>query len=100
MINVIVARTADKDNEVYQKVVAAYQTPKVQKTIEETYKGAFICAWEGADATSNTNTDEVTTDEAATTDETTATDAVDATVAPTELSNTDEASTDETTSAE
>ena len=100
LINVIVARTADKDNEVYQKVVAAYQTPEVQKTIEETYKGAFICAWEGADATSNTNTDEVTTDEAATTDETTATDAVDATVAPTELSNTDEASTDETTSAE
>lgn len=45
LINVIAARTEDKDNEVYQKVVAAYQTAEVQKTIEEAYKGAFICAW-------------------------------------------------------
>lgn len=90
LINVIVARTADKDNEVYQKVVAAYQTPEVQKTIEETYKGAFICAWEGASAT----TEETATDDAATTEET-ATEDVDTTATPTELSN-----TDETTSAE
>ena len=48
LVNVIVARTADKDNEVYQKVVAAYQTPEVEKTIQDAYKGAFICAWEGA----------------------------------------------------
>lgn len=95
LINVIVARTADKDNEVYQKVVAAYQTPEVQKTIEETYKGAFICAWEGASAT----TEETATDDAATTEET-ATEDVDTTATPTELSNTDEAATDETTSAE
>lgn len=48
LVNVIVARTADKDNEVYQKVVAAYQTPEAEKTIQDAYKGAFICAWEGA----------------------------------------------------
>lgn len=48
LINVIAARTADVDNEVYQKVAAAYNTPEVQKTIEDTYKGAFICAWEAA----------------------------------------------------
>lgn len=48
LVNVIVARTADKDNEVYKKVVEAYQTPEVQKTIEDTYQGAFVCAWEGA----------------------------------------------------
>ncbi|WMI80514.1 MetQ/NlpA family ABC transporter substrate-binding protein [Anaerotignum sp. MB30-C6] len=46
LINVIVARTADKDNELYQKVVAAYQTEEVKTTINDEYKGAFICAWE------------------------------------------------------
>lgn len=48
LINVIVARSADKDNEVYKKVVDAYHTPEVEKTIQEAYKGAFLCAWEGA----------------------------------------------------
>lgn len=48
LINVIVARSADKDNEVYKKVVAAYQSEEAQKTIEQEYQGAFICAWEGA----------------------------------------------------
>lgn len=48
LINVIAARSADAENEVYQKVVAAYHTPEVQKTIEESYKGAFISAWEEA----------------------------------------------------
>lgn len=49
LVNVIVARTEDKDNEVYKKIVEAYQTPEVQKTIEEEYQGAFVCAWEGAE---------------------------------------------------
>lgn len=48
LVNVIVARTADKDNEVYKKIVEAYQTPEVQKTIQDEYQGAFVCAWEGA----------------------------------------------------
>ena len=49
LINVIVARTADKDNEVYKKVVDAYHTKEVEKTIKDAYKGAFLCAWEGAE---------------------------------------------------
>ena len=49
LINVIVARNADKDNEVYKKVVDAYHSKEVQKTIEDEYHGAFICAWEGAE---------------------------------------------------
>lgn len=48
LINVIVARSADKDNEVYKKVVGAYHTAEVAKTVEEEYQGAFICAWESA----------------------------------------------------
>lgn len=44
-INVIAARTADKDNPIYKKVVEAYQTDEVKKVIEDTYKGAYIVAW-------------------------------------------------------
>ncbi|MDO4266347.1 MAG: MetQ/NlpA family ABC transporter substrate-binding protein [Eubacteriales bacterium] len=46
LINVIVARTADKDNETYRKIVEAYQTDEVAQTLEDEYDGAFICAWE------------------------------------------------------
>ena len=49
LVNVIAARTEDKDNEEYKKIVEAYQTPEVQKTIEDEYQGAFVCAWEGAE---------------------------------------------------
>lgn len=45
-VNIIVARTEDKDNEVYQKVVAAYQNEETVKVIEETSKGSSIPAWE------------------------------------------------------
>lgn len=45
LINVIVARSADKDNEAYKKIVEAYHTDEVKKTVEEAYHGAFICAW-------------------------------------------------------
>ncbi len=48
LVNIIAARSADVNNEVYQKIVAAYHTSEVQKTIEESYQGAFVCAWEGA----------------------------------------------------
>lgn len=45
-VNIIVARKEDKDNEVYQKVVDAYQTKETEKVIEETSKGSSIPAWE------------------------------------------------------
>lgn len=44
-INIIVARTEDKDNELYKKVVAAYQTDATKKVLEETYKGLYLPAW-------------------------------------------------------
>lgn len=44
-INVIVARTEDKDNEAFKKVVAAYQTDEVIKVIEEVSKGSSIPVW-------------------------------------------------------
>lgn len=44
-INIIVARTKDKDNELYKKVVDAYHTDEVAKVVEETYKGSYLPAW-------------------------------------------------------
>src|SRR5699024_9035163 len=45
LVNVIVARSEEKDNEIYKKVVEAYQTDEVKKTVEEVYHGAFTCTW-------------------------------------------------------
>ena len=44
-INVIVARSDDKDNENYKKVVDYFRSDEVAKVIEDTYKGAYIPAW-------------------------------------------------------
>lgn len=44
-INVIVARTQDKDNAVYQRIVALYQTDAVKKIIEEDTKGSSVPVW-------------------------------------------------------
>ena len=44
-VNIIVARTADKDNEVYAKVVKAYQSDAVEEALEAAYGGAYIPAW-------------------------------------------------------
>lgn len=44
-INVIVARTADKDSALYKKIVAAYQTDEIAEVIKTAYKGSYIPAW-------------------------------------------------------
>lgn len=44
-INIIVARTEDKDNETYKKVVDYFRSDEVAKVIEEVYKGAYIATW-------------------------------------------------------
>lgn len=45
-VNIIVARKEDEDNEVYQKIVDAYQTDETKKVIEETSKGSSVPAWD------------------------------------------------------
>lgn len=44
-INILVARTKDADNEVYQKVIKAFQSAETKKVIDETYKGAYLAAF-------------------------------------------------------
>ncbi len=44
-LNVLVARTADKENPVYQQIVKAFQTEETARVIAETYKGAYLPAW-------------------------------------------------------
>ena len=44
-INIIACRTEDLNNEVYQKVLAAYQSDETAQTILDVYQGAYIPAW-------------------------------------------------------
>lgn len=44
-VNIIVARAEDKDNELYKKIVAAYQSDDTKAVVEETYKGSYIPVW-------------------------------------------------------
>lgn len=44
-VNVIVARTEDKDNPIYQKVVKAFRSDNVKNTINTAYDGGYISAW-------------------------------------------------------
>lgn len=45
-INIIVARTEDKDNELYKKVVDYFHSDEVAQVIADVYKGAYIPAWQ------------------------------------------------------
>lgn len=49
LVNVIAARSADKDNPDYRKVVKAYQSPEVAQTIKDAYKGGYLPAWKGSE---------------------------------------------------
>ena len=49
LVNVIAAREADKDNPVYKRIVEVYQTPEIAKVILDSYKGAYLPAWKGAE---------------------------------------------------
>ena len=44
-INIIVARTADKDNEILKKIVNAYQSDEVKEIYANDFKGALIAVW-------------------------------------------------------
>ena len=45
-VNLLVARTADADNEIYKTIVAAYQTQYVAEFLLENYKEAFFPAFD------------------------------------------------------
>lgn len=45
-VNLIAARTEDKDNEVYKKIVKAYQSDAVKEVYDTTFKGSYLPAWE------------------------------------------------------
>jgi len=44
-VNVIVARTADKDNELYQEIVKAYQTDRTKDIYANDFQGLYVAAW-------------------------------------------------------
>ncbi|MBO6260156.1 MAG: MetQ/NlpA family ABC transporter substrate-binding protein [Lachnospiraceae bacterium] len=45
-VNVIAARTEDKDNELYQEIVKAYQTERTKEIYANDFQGLYIAAWE------------------------------------------------------
>ncbi len=45
-VNLIAARSEDLDNEVFKKVVAAYQSDAVKEVYADTFKGSYLAAWE------------------------------------------------------
>ena len=44
-VNLIAARTEDKDNEIYKKIADAYHSPEVENVYAEEFKGAYLPAW-------------------------------------------------------
>lgn len=44
-INIIACRAGEENNEVYQKVLAAYQSEESAQAIQDIYQGAYIPAW-------------------------------------------------------
>ncbi len=49
-INIVVARTEDKDNPLYKKIVEYYRSPEVAEVIATVYKGAYLPTWEAVPA--------------------------------------------------
>ena len=43
--NLIACRTSEQDNDIFKKIVEAYQSDEVAQTLSESYDGAFIPAW-------------------------------------------------------
>jgi D-methionine transport system substrate-binding protein len=44
-VNIIAARTSEKDNPVYKKIVDAYHSAEVKKIIETVFNGIYVPAW-------------------------------------------------------
>lgn len=53
-VNVIAARTSDKDNAIYKKVVEAYQTAATENVYNTTFQGTYIAAWKSTPAKTDT----------------------------------------------
>lgn len=56
-VNIIVARTEDADNELYQHIVELFQTDEVAEVINTVYAGAYIPAFAYGEDAAETGTD-------------------------------------------
>ena len=45
-VNLIAAGKGEADNEVYKRIVEAYQTEAVKEVYKEAFKGSYLPAWE------------------------------------------------------
>jgi len=44
-VNIVAARTADKDNAVYKRVIEVFRSEATEKVLKEKFEGAFLAAW-------------------------------------------------------
>ncbi|EKV58102.1 outer membrane lipoprotein BlpG [Brachyspira hampsonii 30446] len=44
-VNIIAVRTKDKDNEIYKKIVKAYQSDEVKEIYDKNFNGIYIAVW-------------------------------------------------------
>lgn len=44
-VNIIAARTEDKDNELYKEIVKAYQSDRTKEIYANDFQGSYIPAW-------------------------------------------------------
>ena len=44
-VNLIAARTEDKDNEIYKKIIKAYQSEAVEEIYANNFKGSYLPTW-------------------------------------------------------
>ena len=44
-VNLIAARTEDKDKEIYKKIIKAYQSEAVEEIYANNFKGSYLPTW-------------------------------------------------------
>jgi D-methionine transport system substrate-binding protein len=59
-VNVIAARAEDKDNEIYKKVVEAYQSEETEEVYKTTFQGTYLPAWKSSASSDSTSSTEKT----------------------------------------
>jgi D-methionine transport system substrate-binding protein len=45
-VNIVAARTADKENEVYRRIVRAFHSDEVKRVLADKFKGSLLPVWE------------------------------------------------------
>ncbi|MDR1874403.1 MAG: hypothetical protein LBQ90_05230, partial [Synergistaceae bacterium] len=45
-VNIVAARTAEKDNAIYKRIVKAFHSDEVKRVLADQFKGSLLPVWE------------------------------------------------------